>query len=358
MRSADFGCSMARWARRFCLGLALAGVVAPGARLGAAEANVPLKPAAWRSVGPGPGAIEANIASHAPSHTIYLASYGGGLLKSTNGGSRLPPSTAGSSRTSQPSRCGRTTRTSCTSARGTASGRRPTAAPTGRPPTGFRHSAFHGHRPDQSERRLRGLQRRRAEDDRRRRHLGPRHGGHGQSVGLLSRSIRPTRTSSMPARPARRVPVGRRRRRGGLRSASTRRSGRSSSTRPTATSSTPARTAPASIRAPTAACPSHAPARPESASSSRSRRAATGSTPARPPRACRSARTTGRPGETRAWRRVSPWSQHRQCGLVYLGTNFEGAFELPARASRRRGARRPGENGRGQRHGAGWPGSS
>src|ERR1017187_6909114 len=40
----------------------------------------------WTSVGPSPPAIPAAIASHPASHTIYIGSIGGGLLKSTNGG--------------------------------------------------------------------------------------------------------------------------------------------------------------------------------------------------------------------------------------------------------------------------------
>ena len=40
----------------------------------------------WTSVGPSPPAIPAAIASHAASHTIYIGSIGGGVLKSTNGG--------------------------------------------------------------------------------------------------------------------------------------------------------------------------------------------------------------------------------------------------------------------------------
>jgi photosystem II stability/assembly factor-like uncharacterized protein len=42
--------------------------------------------AAWRSVGPAPPAIEAAIAADAATHTIYIASTGGGVLKSTNDG--------------------------------------------------------------------------------------------------------------------------------------------------------------------------------------------------------------------------------------------------------------------------------
>jgi photosystem II stability/assembly factor-like uncharacterized protein len=43
-------------------------------------------PNSWRSVGPAPPAIPAAIAAHAPSHTIYIGSLGGGILKSTDGG--------------------------------------------------------------------------------------------------------------------------------------------------------------------------------------------------------------------------------------------------------------------------------
>ena len=41
---------------------------------------------AWRSVGPQPPAIEASIALDAATHTVYIASLGGGILKSTDGG--------------------------------------------------------------------------------------------------------------------------------------------------------------------------------------------------------------------------------------------------------------------------------
>ncbi len=40
----------------------------------------------WRAVGPAPPAIEAAIAAHAPSHTIYIGAAGGVILKSTDGG--------------------------------------------------------------------------------------------------------------------------------------------------------------------------------------------------------------------------------------------------------------------------------
>jgi photosystem II stability/assembly factor-like uncharacterized protein len=40
----------------------------------------------WRSVGPSPPAVEAAIVSNAPTHTIYIGSNGGGILKSTDDG--------------------------------------------------------------------------------------------------------------------------------------------------------------------------------------------------------------------------------------------------------------------------------
>ena len=72
--------------RRIGFALASAGVMLASVVFAQADPPSFAGPGGWRSVGPGPGAIEANIASHAPSRTIYLASYGGGLLKSTNGG--------------------------------------------------------------------------------------------------------------------------------------------------------------------------------------------------------------------------------------------------------------------------------
>jgi len=43
-------------------------------------------PVGWRSIGPAPPAIEANIAADARSHTIYIGATGGGVIKSTDGG--------------------------------------------------------------------------------------------------------------------------------------------------------------------------------------------------------------------------------------------------------------------------------
>src|SRR5580693_2570867 len=41
---------------------------------------------AWRSVGPAPPAIEASIAIDDATRTVYIASLGGGILKSEDGG--------------------------------------------------------------------------------------------------------------------------------------------------------------------------------------------------------------------------------------------------------------------------------
>ncbi len=40
----------------------------------------------WRSIGPTPPTIAATIAADAKSHTIYVGSVGGGVIKSTDGG--------------------------------------------------------------------------------------------------------------------------------------------------------------------------------------------------------------------------------------------------------------------------------
>ena len=40
----------------------------------------------WRSIGPAPPTIAATIAADAKSHTIYVGSVGGGVIKSTDGG--------------------------------------------------------------------------------------------------------------------------------------------------------------------------------------------------------------------------------------------------------------------------------
>jgi hypothetical protein len=52
-------------------------------------------PHSWRAVGPAPPAIEATIAANGLSHTIYIGSLGGGILKSTDGGVRFAASNNG-----------------------------------------------------------------------------------------------------------------------------------------------------------------------------------------------------------------------------------------------------------------------
>jgi photosystem II stability/assembly factor-like uncharacterized protein len=56
-------------------------LIAPVAAFAASAGEI-----SWRSVGPSPPAIEAAIVSNAPTHTIYIGSNGGGILKSTDDG--------------------------------------------------------------------------------------------------------------------------------------------------------------------------------------------------------------------------------------------------------------------------------
>jgi photosystem II stability/assembly factor-like uncharacterized protein len=51
------------------------------------EPSAPVRARGWKSVGPAPPTVAAPIAAHLPSRTIYLNTLGGGLFKSTNGGS-------------------------------------------------------------------------------------------------------------------------------------------------------------------------------------------------------------------------------------------------------------------------------
>src|SRR5579862_88050 len=50
---------------------------------------------AWRSVGPAPPAIEASIAIDAATRIVYIASLGGGILKSQDGGQTFAPANQG-----------------------------------------------------------------------------------------------------------------------------------------------------------------------------------------------------------------------------------------------------------------------
>ena len=73
----------------FALFIAVASIALFGTNLGSLRANPPNSARVgfrWTSVGPSPPAIPAAIAAHATSHTIYIGSLGGGVLKSTNGG--------------------------------------------------------------------------------------------------------------------------------------------------------------------------------------------------------------------------------------------------------------------------------
>ena len=49
----------------------------------------------WRAVGPGPGAVEAQVVANPATHTVYVSTNGGGVLKSTDGGLRFSPSNTG-----------------------------------------------------------------------------------------------------------------------------------------------------------------------------------------------------------------------------------------------------------------------
>lgn len=60
-----------------------------------APAPAPTPSTPWVAIGPAPPAIEAPIAVHAASGTIYVASLGGGVLKSTDWGASFVPRNAG-----------------------------------------------------------------------------------------------------------------------------------------------------------------------------------------------------------------------------------------------------------------------
>jgi photosystem II stability/assembly factor-like uncharacterized protein len=73
---------------RLCVGLAVLGLTGLSPDLGAADGNdhATGNRTPWQSIGPAPPSIPAAIAAHAPSHTVYIGSLGGGVLKSTDGG--------------------------------------------------------------------------------------------------------------------------------------------------------------------------------------------------------------------------------------------------------------------------------
>lgn len=68
----------------------LLGVVLPAAAFAGAPAGL-----SWRSVGPSPPAIEAAVVSDAATHTIYIGSNGGGILKSTDDGASFVKANSG-----------------------------------------------------------------------------------------------------------------------------------------------------------------------------------------------------------------------------------------------------------------------
>jgi photosystem II stability/assembly factor-like uncharacterized protein len=74
--------------------LAVAGLIWPMAALAEVEGDASSKARGWKSIGPGPAPIEAAIAAHAPSLTIYIGSFGG-VLKSTDGGVTFLPASNG-----------------------------------------------------------------------------------------------------------------------------------------------------------------------------------------------------------------------------------------------------------------------
>jgi photosystem II stability/assembly factor-like uncharacterized protein len=76
---------------RLCFALALGCAIWPIAANAGAEAPDSFRARGWKSVGPAPPAILAPIVAHPPSGTIYIGSLGGGVFKSTNGGSRFVP---------------------------------------------------------------------------------------------------------------------------------------------------------------------------------------------------------------------------------------------------------------------------
>ena len=49
----------------------------------------------WQQVGPGPGGVEAQVVANPATHTVYVSTNGGGVLKSTDGGLRFSPSNTG-----------------------------------------------------------------------------------------------------------------------------------------------------------------------------------------------------------------------------------------------------------------------
>ena len=49
----------------------------------------------WKQVGPGPGSVEAQVIANPATHAVYVATNGGGVLKSTDAGMHFSPSNSG-----------------------------------------------------------------------------------------------------------------------------------------------------------------------------------------------------------------------------------------------------------------------
>ena len=49
----------------------------------------------WKSIGPRPGGVESQVVADPASHTVYVATNGGGVLKSTDGGLHFAPANTG-----------------------------------------------------------------------------------------------------------------------------------------------------------------------------------------------------------------------------------------------------------------------
>jgi photosystem II stability/assembly factor-like uncharacterized protein len=49
----------------------------------------------WQQAGPGPGGVEAQVVANPATHSVYVSTNGGGVLKSTDGGLHFAPSNAG-----------------------------------------------------------------------------------------------------------------------------------------------------------------------------------------------------------------------------------------------------------------------
>ena len=175
MNLTRFESRTARFALKLCMGLALAGLIGRCPKLGAAESNVPIRPAAWRLIGPAPARSggDRGASPSTPLHRQLRA------LKARTAGRRsFRPATG--SVASPPWRWIRTTEHRLPRHRSD-DGRRSDLEQHER---GSRVVPPSTRRP---EHRLRRGQRVPDEDDRRRRHLD-RHGWHGHPRSSTSPS--------------------------------------------------------------------------------------------------------------------------------------------------------------------------